>query len=385
VIGCRVGAKNTLEKNYLWLAERRGTRIEPGRAVVDVRALGAADGSGGYEVEHVSTPPARRTRRRVVRTRGVVVAGGTLGTNDLLLRCRGRGSLPRLSARLGELVRTNSETITAATAFAPDADYTGAVTITASIYPDESTHVTNNSYGLGGDGNAPLFVPMVGDGSRIRRLRALAGALVRHPRLALRAADPVGWSRRTVIFTTMQSADTSLRLTLRARRAGRGLVMDTAHGDGEPPSVFLPVANRDRRAAHGRLRAEHDPRRRARRTVDGALPRRLRDRRLAADRRRRLRAARVRLRAPADRGRLGDAGQPRREPVADDHGARRARDEQAAAGGQRAAGSSQLTPNARRCSRNASGSNALAGASAPLLPACASSSAPWTVVTAVRP
>jgi cholesterol oxidase len=85
---------------------------------------------------------------------------------------------------------------------------------------------------------------MVGDGSRIRRLRALAGALVRHPRLALRAADPVGWSRRTVIFTTMQSADTSLRLTLRARRAGRGLVMDTAHGDGEPPSVFLPVANR---------------------------------------------------------------------------------------------------------------------------------------------
>lgn len=244
VIGCRVGAKNTLEKNYLWLAERCGARIEAGRAVVDVRALGPGDGSGGYEVEHVSTPPARRPRRRTVRTRGVIVAGGTLGTNDLLLRCRTRGSLPRLSARLGELVRTNSETITAATAFAPDADYTGDVTITASIYPDESTHVTNNSYGLGGDGNSPLFVPMVGDGTRRQRLRALAGALARRPRVALRAANPVGWSRRTVIFTTMQSADSSLRLALRPRRLGRGLVMDTAHGEGEPPSVFLPIANR---------------------------------------------------------------------------------------------------------------------------------------------
>lgn len=244
VIGCRIGAKNTLEKNYLWLAERRGARIEAGRAVVDVRPLGAGDGSDGYAVEHVSTPPALRTRRRTVRARGVVVAGGTLGTNDLLLRCRGRGSLPRLSARLGELVRTNSETITAATALARDADYTGDITITASIYPDESTHVTNNTYGPGGDGNAPLFVPMVGDGTRARRLRALAGVLVRRPRIAARAANPVGWSRRTIIFTTMQSADSSLRLTLRRRRLGRGLAMDTAHGDGDPPAVFLPVANR---------------------------------------------------------------------------------------------------------------------------------------------
>ena len=244
VLGCRHNAKNTLEKNYLWFAERGGASIEADRKVIDLRPIGADDGSGGFLVEHVATPPAGRSARQVVRARGVVVAGGTLGTNDLLLRCRERGSLPRLSALVGHLVRTNSETITAATAFDRDADYTDDVTITASIYPDEDTHITNNTYGAGGDGNAALFVPLVGDGTRAQRLRKLAGAVVRRPRTALRAANPVGWSRRTVIFTTMQSVDSSLRLVLRRRRPGRVLVMDTAHGEGEPPSVFLPVANR---------------------------------------------------------------------------------------------------------------------------------------------
>ena len=244
ILGCRVGAKNTLMKNYLWFAERAGARIESERRVVDVRPAGAPDGSGGYVVEHTATPPARAADRRSVRARGVVFAGGTLGTNDLLLRCRESGSLPRLSPRLGHLVRTNSETITAATAFAADADYTDDVTITASIYPDEHTHITNNTYGDAGDGNAALFVPLVGDGTRAQRLRKLAGALVRRPRTAAHAANPVGWSRRSVIFTTMQSVDSSLRLVLRRRRFGRGLVMDTAHGEGAPPSVFLPVANR---------------------------------------------------------------------------------------------------------------------------------------------
>jgi cholesterol oxidase len=244
ILGCRHNAKNTLEKNYLWFAERRGARIEPERRVLDVRPLGAADGSEGYRVEHVATPPARGAGRRVVRARGVVLAGGTLGTNELLLRCRERGSLSRLSPRLGHLVRTNSETITAATAFDPGADWTTDVTITASIYPDEHTHITNNTYGEAGDGNAALFVPLVGDGTRTRRLRKLAGAVLRRPRIARHAANPLGWSRRTVIFTTMQSVDSSLRLVLRRRRLGRGLVMDTAHGEGDPPSVFLPVANR---------------------------------------------------------------------------------------------------------------------------------------------
>ena len=114
MVGCPVGAKNTLEKNYLWFAERRGARIRPERTVVDVRPLGAGDGSDGYEVVHERSGAWLRKDRQVLRARGVVVAAGALGTNRLLQLCKRNGSL-RVSERLGELVRTNSEAILAVT------------------------------------------------------------------------------------------------------------------------------------------------------------------------------------------------------------------------------------------------------------------------------
>ncbi len=244
MLGCRNNAKNTLVKNYLWLAEGRGVRVEAERLVTDIRPLGGTEGARGWQLEHVRTPPTRAAERRIVRARGVVLAGGTLGTNELLLRCRERGSLPRLSPRLGHLVRTNSESITAATASAPDADYTDNVAITASIYPDEHTHITNNTYGAGGDGNAGFFVLLTGPGSRLTRPLKLIAAMVRRPGDAARSLSPRGWSRRTVVFTTMQSVDSSLRLVLRRRRLGRGLVVDTEEGEGASAKAFLPIANR---------------------------------------------------------------------------------------------------------------------------------------------
>ncbi len=250
MLGCRVGAKNTLVKNYLWLAERLGARIEAERKVTDLRPRDGGDGSsGGWIVEHVATPPARRSDPKVIRARGVVVAGGALGTNELLLRCRERGSLPRLSARLGFMARTNSEAITAATASARDADYTTDVTITASIFPDPHTHITNNTYGAAGDGNGLLFVPLAGDGSRSVRIAKLLGACLRRPLTALRSLNPVGWSKRTVLFTTMQSIDSSLCMALRRRRFRRGAVMDTYQGEGKLPAGYLEVAERAARLA----------------------------------------------------------------------------------------------------------------------------------------
>jgi cholesterol oxidase len=256
VIGCRVGAKNTLEKNYLWLAERLGVRIVPDRRVVDLRPLDD-DGTAGWEVLHVATPPAKRPEPRIVRAGGVVLAGGTLGTNELLLTARERGSLTRLSDRLGHLVRTNSETITAATALDRDADYSADVTITASIFPDEHTHITNNTYADAGDGNSPLFAPLTGPGTRLTRPLRLLGVSLRHPRVTLRSLVPFGWSRRTVVFTTMQSVDSSIRLVLRRRRLGSGWVMDTAESTGDDagaPVAFLPIANEVTALAAGRMR-----------------------------------------------------------------------------------------------------------------------------------
>ena len=114
MVGCPHGAKNTLVKNYLWFAERAGVTVMPERTVTDIKPLGAPDGSDGYAVTR--SPPARCGRdRRTLTAKGVVVAAGALGTNRLLAACRLNGSLPHLSPRLGELVRTNSEAILAVT------------------------------------------------------------------------------------------------------------------------------------------------------------------------------------------------------------------------------------------------------------------------------
>ena len=115
MVGCPHNAKNTLPKNYLWLAERAGATITPERTVVDVRPLGAPDGSDGYAVTTERTGAWLRRDRRVHTTRGVVVAAGPLGTNKLLAHAKLSGALPRISHRLGELVRTNSEAILAVT------------------------------------------------------------------------------------------------------------------------------------------------------------------------------------------------------------------------------------------------------------------------------
>ena len=111
MVGCPHGAKNTLVKNYLWLAEHRGVEVQAERTVTDIRPLGAADGSEGYAVTSERSGLLRGRGRRTLTARGVIVAAGPLGTNKLLQRCRLGGSLPRISPRLGELVRTNSESI----------------------------------------------------------------------------------------------------------------------------------------------------------------------------------------------------------------------------------------------------------------------------------
>src|SRR4051794_20357122 len=169
MVGCPHNAKNTLAKNYLWLAEHAGVEIQPGRTVVDIRPLGAADGSDGYAVTSQRTGAWMRRDRRVHRVRGVVVAAGALGTNRLLARCRLGGSLPRISDRLGELVRTNSEALLAVTLPDGGPDLTKRVAISSSVYPDPDTHIETVTYGRAGGAMYSLFTVLVGDGTRITR------------------------------------------------------------------------------------------------------------------------------------------------------------------------------------------------------------------------
>ncbi|WP_328856310.1 FAD-dependent oxidoreductase [Williamsia herbipolensis] len=235
MLGCRHNAKNTLVKNYLHLAERLGARVEAERTVVDIRPIGAADGSDGYEVTTVRSGGILRRDRQTIRTRGVVVAGGALGTNLLLRTLRDRGSLPRLSDRLGHLVRTNSEAIVAVTSNHPKADLRSDIAITTSIHPDEHTHFTNNTYGLGGDAMGLTFGPLTGGRLRVGQFVL---AMLARPLRWLSPTRLSGWSRRSVVFTIMQSTDTALRL----RRRNRFSRINTAVGDGDAPLGDLPIA-----------------------------------------------------------------------------------------------------------------------------------------------
>lgn len=56
-----------------------------------------------------------RQRQQTIKARGVIFTAGALGTNLLLANCKHSGSLPRISNRLGHGVRTNSESVLAAT------------------------------------------------------------------------------------------------------------------------------------------------------------------------------------------------------------------------------------------------------------------------------
>jgi cholesterol oxidase len=243
MVGCPHGAKNTLVKNYLFLAEGRGAKVMPERMVIDIRPLGQGDGNDGYEVESVRSGAWLRKDRKVQRARGVVVSAGPLGTNTLLQRCRLNGSLPAVSERLGELVRTNSEAILTVTVPEdyPD-DLTKRVAITSSIYPDPHTHIETVSYGHDGDSMRMLYTLMVGDGTRLTRPLKLFGQMLLHPKRLMQLLFAKHWSRRTIILLVMQTLDNAM--ALRPKRGPFGSLWLSTEQDPERPiPTFIPVAN----------------------------------------------------------------------------------------------------------------------------------------------
>jgi cholesterol oxidase len=244
MVGCRYNAKNTLVKNYLWFAERLGVDVVPERQVTEVRPLGPADGSRGYSVTSVRPGAWARKQGRTLTAKGVVVAAGALGTNQLLANCKRSGALPRLSDRLGHVVRTNSESVQAVTARDDSRDFAQSVAITSSIYPDPDTHIEVVTYGRGGDAMSRLFTLMTGDGSRLTRPLHWIAAILRHPLRAARLLWPRKWSRRTVILLIMQTTDTAMRLVARRRLLGRGVRLQTEQDPERPNPTFLPAAEK---------------------------------------------------------------------------------------------------------------------------------------------
>ncbi|HWF74698.1 MAG TPA: GMC family oxidoreductase [Solirubrobacteraceae bacterium] len=244
MVGCRYGAKNTLVKNYLWFAERLGVKVIPERTVIDVAPIGGRDGATGYTVTHERSGAwALRDKQRLT-ARGVVLAAGPLGTNRLLFRCKLGGSLPKVSDRLGHLVRTNSESILAVTAPDDANDFTRGVAITSSIYPDPDTHVEPVTYGSGGDSQSVLFTLMCEAGRRGTQPWHFAANIARHPRAAWRASQVRNWSRRTIILLVMQTLDNSMRLRVKRRLPNGNVNLTTQVDPHNPNPDKIPAAYR---------------------------------------------------------------------------------------------------------------------------------------------
>ena len=240
MVGCRVGAKNTLMKNYLALAERRGVAIEALRTVTEVRELPG----GGFTVTTQQSGAWFRRARQTVTAEQVVFAGGTWGTQQLLHRMKASGALPHLSDALGRLTRTNSEALDGAVATrVPESlQLARGIAITTSFHVDERTHVENVRYGPGSNLMGALATVLVPGDRRLGvRLRSLMTQVLRSPVRQFRLGNLRRWSERGIIALVMQTADNSLTLSLR-RRFGR-LVMTSAQGHGEPNPSYLPQAH----------------------------------------------------------------------------------------------------------------------------------------------
>ncbi|KAF4410642.1 MULTISPECIES: GMC oxidoreductase [Streptomyces] len=240
--GCRRGAKNTLNENYLYLAEKAGAVVHPMTSVTAV----AEDGTGGYRVSTVPTDK-KRSVPEVLRARQVVVAAGTYGTQTLLHTMRDQGLLPRISPKLGTLTRTNSEALVGSmTSHAryrkthgERPDFTKGVAITSSIHPNENTHIEPVRYGKGSNAMGLLTTLQVPHGSRLPRALAHVLHLARHPLLTLRSLSNYKWSERTIIGLVMQSLDNSLDTYRKPKGLGKGL-LTARQGHGAPNPLFIP-------------------------------------------------------------------------------------------------------------------------------------------------
>jgi cholesterol oxidase len=239
MIGCRYGAKNRLDTNYLHLAERNGTMVHPDTTVRTVRPLPG----GGYAVDAVRSGSWRERRTtRTFTAEQVVFSAGGLGTQKLLHAMRDQGALPNISSRLGMLTRTNSESLGGATTPRKDVDYSQGVAITSSFYPDDHTHIEPVRYGKGSNMMGMLSSILIdGGGSVPRWVKFLAQALS-HPLHLLRAMYLRHWSERTIITLVMQSVDNSITTHRKTNRLF-GHRLSSSQGHGEPNPTWIPIGN----------------------------------------------------------------------------------------------------------------------------------------------
>lgn len=238
--GCRFNAKNTLDKNYLYFAEKRGLTLHADTEVTWVRPLPG----GGYEVEALEGASRWFRRKRRFTAKQVIFAGGVLGSVELLLKLKEhKDGLPKLSERLGDFVRTNSEALIGVVSGKKELDLSKGLAIGSILHTDEHSHLEPVRYSDGSGFFRLLMAPHVSGARAMTRLARLLGLVVRHPVKLLKAVFTPSFARRTMILLYMRTLDGHLRM-----KRGRGLFtagrkgVKTALQEGPAPTANIPEA-----------------------------------------------------------------------------------------------------------------------------------------------
>jgi len=237
MIGCNQNAKNTLDKNYLYLAEQAGASVHADTEVVDVEQLP----SGRWMISTQRPGPRSGRDKKVFFADQVVFSAGALGTTRLLLSLADKGRLPHASEQIGRLVRTNSEVLLGATAHTTEVDYSHGVAITSSIHPSPHTHIEPVRYLKGSSVMGFLGTLLTDGGPGMPRPLRYFVNIFRHPIQWFHSMSVRKWAERSIILLVMQSYDNSLQL-FRKRGIFRTRLV-SRQGRGDPNPTFIPVAN----------------------------------------------------------------------------------------------------------------------------------------------
>ncbi len=233
--GCRHNAKNTLDKNYLYLAQQLGTKILAEKEVINVTPINEKNGREGYTVDYVSS--LGKKKRGQVTAKAVIFSGGVVGTVPLLLKLK-KSSLPNLSEKVGCDVRTNNESLILVTStHKKSEDFSKGLAIGSILHTDANSHLEPVRYGEGSGFFRMLTIPIVKNRFLVFRLLGVIGLFFSKPIKLLKTIFVKNYSKRTTVLLFMQNLDSTLRI-----KQGKLTKMKTEAIGEEKPSAFIPEA-----------------------------------------------------------------------------------------------------------------------------------------------
>jgi cholesterol oxidase len=231
--GCRNNSKNTLDKNYLYLAQKYGADILAEQEVYDVSPSSLMDGTNGYEVS-IKTSTKFFSKTKKIKSRGIIFSGGVLGTIKLLLKLKNT-SLPKISDKLGQDIRTNNETLVSVSSLEKESNYAKGVAIGSILDTDENSHLEIVRYAEGSNAWKLLHLPYVTGKNVFSRLAKVLIALLKAPVKYFKIYILNSWAKKTVVLLFMQTLDSTLRF-----KRNRFGFMRSSLSTGKKPTPFIP-------------------------------------------------------------------------------------------------------------------------------------------------